>query len=919
MSGVKDGTCRDQSVVCKTRGFAVLLCGLLCGVTMAVSGCQTAPTFRGQSLGFDDRPPGKPPTSNIKRARRVDEEPLPEEEMVPDGSAEGLPLSDDSPEELNDPITDIVIEGNETIETSAIRKLIHSPIARPPAEQQIREDVRALYSTRWFFSVEPRYRRNEKGLVLVFRVIERPMVQKVEYRGNERIKTKHLEKLTGLREGSPFDVSVNREAIRRIEEHYKTKGFPYTKVNLLKGNQREDRQVIFDIQEGPKVIVGAVNFTGNDSFSAALLKTKLSQKPAILGLAFLGKYKPELLPDDVSSLKQYYHSLGYFDAEIEKEVDLNEHPLNPLSYKSAHAIVTYHIKEGPRFKIRNLIMEGNQIFSTDELSSDMKLRSGDQYNARFMNKDVEAIKDRYGKLGRTFANVEPIPRFLEEPGTMDLVYHVNEDQVYTIRHINVHISGDNPHTREAAVRHRVLTHPGDLADPKKIAQSKRRLEGQLFERAGPNAPSVNISKVEEKQPKSRSQLAQTSRAIRGQSPDSPNSADDTTAASTLDTTQFMLAQADPATHPFGGGSTDPLQFEPPPAQLDLDYTVTETQTGSLSFGVGVNSNSGLVGSIVLQENNFDITRFPTSFDDFRNGTAFRGAGQQFRAEAVPGNIVSRYLVSWTDPYFLDTDYSVGVNGFYWKRFYRDWTEERVGGRVNGGRQLTQEFSVLGSVRMESITLTNPTTPTPDILQRAVGNTFLSSARIGVAHDTRDSQFLPGEGHYLVAGFEQAFGTFTYPRADGEAHQYFTVYSRPDGGGRHIVSLGMSAAWTGKDTPIFERYFAGGFQSFRGFQFRGVSPKEGKVYTGGQWMFLAGAEYMIPLTADEMIAAVAFTDIGTVEDKIGFNRMRATVGAGLRITVPMMGPAPIALDWGIPILKEKDDLEKFFSFSVGFTR
>ena len=264
--------------------------------------------------------------------------------MVPASSVEGLPLSDDSAEQLSDPIADIVIEGNDTIETSAIRKLVHSPVGRPPAEQQIREDVRALYSTRWFFSVEPRYRRNDTGLVLVFRVIERPMVEKVEYRGNERIKTKYLEKLTGLREGSPFDVSVNREAIRRIEEHYKSKGFPYTKVNLLKGNQREDRQVIFDINEGPKVIVGAVKFDGNESFSTALLKTKLTQKPALFGLAFLGKYKPELLPDDVSSLKQYYHSLGYFDAEIEKEVDINEHPLNPLSFKSAHAIVTYRME-----------------------------------------------------------------------------------------------------------------------------------------------------------------------------------------------------------------------------------------------------------------------------------------------------------------------------------------------------------------------------------------------------------------------------------------------------------------------------------------------------------------------------------------------------------------------------------------------
>ena len=64
-------------------------------------------------------------------------------------------------------------------------------------------------------------------------------------------------------------------------------------------------------------------------------------KPAILGLPFLGKYKPEVLPDDVAALKQYYHSLGYFDVEIDKDVKIDESPLNPLSFHSAHAIITH--------------------------------------------------------------------------------------------------------------------------------------------------------------------------------------------------------------------------------------------------------------------------------------------------------------------------------------------------------------------------------------------------------------------------------------------------------------------------------------------------------------------------------------------------------------------------------------------------
>lgn len=943
MSGVKDGTFCGERVGRVARWERLSLFGLAMWLSVLV-GCQSLPIIRGQSPVLDEPDAGSQKGS--RRPQRIDEEAVPDEEGLSSGVGDGLLPGGDDSEEVADPVIDIAIEGNDTIETTAIRKLIRSAVGRPPAESQVREDVRALYSTRWFFSVEPRYRRNATGLVLVFRVIERPMVDKVEFRGNERVKTAYLEKLTGLKAGSPFDVSVNREAAKRIEEHYKSKGFPYTKVALEKGDHREDRQVIFGVEEGPKVIVGSVKFDGNDSFSYGILKGKLSLKPAILGLPFFGKYKPEQLPDDVAALKQYYHSLGYFDVDIEKEVAIDEDPWNPLSYKTAHAIITYKIKEGPRFQIRNLVIEGNQIFTNDELAANLKLRSGDPYNARHMSKDVDAIKERYGNLGRTFANVEPVPRFLEESGMMDLVYQINEDRVYTIRHVNVHIQGDHPHTKQSVVINRILSHPGDLANPKKIRQSERRLEGQLFDRAGPTAPRVQIAKVPDKPSSGRPQVVQAG-GIRGQSPDSDDLADQSLESIKANSLLFtsgtvirgqssdsadiesstLMAQVPAPIAPFGGGASDPLVQDIPPGQLDYDVYVNETQTGRLSFGVGVNSNSGVVGSIVLEENNFDITRFPRNFEDVRNGTAWRGGGQQFRMEAVPGNIVSRYLVSWTDPYFMDSPYSLGVSGFYFNRFYRDWTEQRVGGRVTAGRQLTQEWSLIGSLRMESVNLSNPTqdpsdllNPVAPLLQASLGNSFLSTARLAVAHDTRDSQFLPSAGHYVTGGFEQAFGEFSYSRVDAEAHQYFTTYSRPDGEGRHILSLGLQAAWTGGDTPVYERYFAGGFQSVRGFSYRGISPIDHRARIGGQFMFLGGAEYLIPITADGTLGAVAFTDFGTIQDdKANLTNLRLTAGFGMRVTVPMMGPAPIALDFGFPLMKEKDDLTQVFQFTMGVTR
>src|SRR5262249_29517558 len=145
--------------------------------------------------------------------------------------------------------------------------------------------------------------------------------------------------------------------------------------------------------------------------------------------------------------------------------------------------------------------------------------------------------------------------------------------------------------------------------------------------------------------------------------------------------QRYLNDDSPQGNPLMPGIRDPGPLEndwvvpPPPADfIDIDAYLTEARTGRLMFGVGVNSNAGLIGNIVFSENNFDILNPPTSWNDLWNGNAWRGAGQKFRIEALPGTQVSRYMVDWQDPYFLDSDYNLGVSGFYYNRYFRYWTE-----------------------------------------------------------------------------------------------------------------------------------------------------------------------------------------------------------------------------------------------------
>lgn len=370
-------------------------------------------------------------------------------------------------------------------------------------------------------------------------------------------------------------------------------------------------------------------------------------------------------------------------------------------------------------------------------------------------------------------------------------------------------------------------------------------------------------------------------------------------------------------NPLGGTTfgTSPTA----PGYVDFDIDVTEGRTGRFMIGAGVNSNNGLVGSAVLQEDNFDILRPPRSWSDIVNGYAWRGAGQSFRLEAQPGNQVSRYMASWSDPYFMRSDFNVGVSGFYYNRFYDEWVEDRLGGRFSIGKILNEYWSANIALRLEDVHIRGVEATDPDDLKNVRGDNFLSTVAFTLSNDTRDNSFLPSEGHLFEGTFEQAFGEFNYPRIELSASQYFTVYERADGFGKHIVQVHGSWSWSGKDTPIFERYYAGGYSLFRGFAFRGVTPREGGVRVGGNWMALGSVEYMVPLTANDQIRAVVFTDFGTVEKEFGFDNFRASAGFGFRMIIPAMGPAPIAFDFAWPLVDQEEDDRRVFSFYVGFTR
>jgi outer membrane protein insertion porin family len=181
---------------------------------------------------------------------------------------------------------------------------------------------------------------------------------------------------------------------------------------------------------------------------------------------------------------------------------------------------------------------------------------------------------------------------------------------------------------------------------------------------------------------------------------------------------------------------------------------------------------------------------------------------------------------------------------------------------------------------------------------------------------------PGRGSRLELGYEYVgpFGDFDFHSVSAEYTVFLTI-AEDFLGRRSTLRLNTRGSYIfGGRAPTYERYYLGG-RSFRGFEFRTVSPKgtnrAGQPTDdpiGGDWLFFAGAQYEFPLFQDALTAAV-FVDTGTVLDEFGFDDYRVSVGAGVRIAIPQLGPVPIAIDLGFPIVKQDDDEEQILSFSA----
>ena len=751
------------------------------------------------------------------------------------------------------PISEVEIRGLGRVSERMVRNNLRTASGQPFEAGTIREDVATLYRLGQFETVTADAVLQPDGAVkVVFRVTEQAIIREVQTVGNTLVSDQELRAEIPLYSGGPRDDFLVEQSLLRIKDLYRGKGHYLAEVRVDESRLEDAGILIFVIVEGPRVRIKEIEFVGNRSFADNELGTKIATKPAIPFFR-KGELDPNRLIDDVATIDSFYKDRGWVDVRVDHRV--------MLSPDSKDAKVVFVIDEGRRYRLRQIEILGAgrgggsplDVFTAEQLLALARIRPGAPYEKPKVDATVDEIRDAYRRMGYLDAQVNVRGVRVGEEPELDLLVAVQEGRSSIAGLVTVQ---GNFLTKDKVIRRLVRIRPG------------RPLDGTEVDRATDALRATRL----------------------------------------FNDVRVAVQQPSPET----------------PEIRDVIVEVKERNTGSFNFGAGLASDSGVFGEFSFRQQNFDIADVPMTVEELISGRSFRGAGQAFDITLAPGNEVSQYSLSITEPHLFESDVSAQFSGFYRTRIYSQFDEDRLNTSVTLGQRLGDVWVGNVSVGLERVKLTNFDASTPIEVYEDRGPDLFTVMGGTLRRTTFDDFMRPSQGSGIRLGLQKAIpvqGDVDFWRTDVELTSDLTLYE-DFLGRKQVLKLRSEIGWIfAGDAPTYEKYYLGG-RSFRGFAFRTVSPKTDQTLggtdtdepIGGDWLFFTSAQYEVPLVG-EGLAGVLFVDSGTVTETPGLDQYRVSVGIGIRLYIDALGPAPLAFDFGFPLVKEPDDEVQVFSFSA----
>ena len=332
------------------------------------------------------------------------------------------------------------------------------------SQDNVQEAVRALDALQVFSDIqlwaEPG--TSPQGLKLIVVVEEYPTLEALRFRGQDEIDEKDMEEALDLVVGqvvAPKDVARGRQ---RILEMYGEKGYLRAEVEgqLFDGEEEGSMVLQYDIEEGDKVKIAAIEILGNEAFDDDEVRKQMETKPKRWYRK--GEFQADVFAEDKQRILAFYRSEGYQQAVILRDSIYYDDSRRRL-------YIDLEVDEGRQYFVRDLAWEGNELFTSDELAAQMKVEEGDvfQYSATEL---AFLAKSAYYERGYLDTEVIPHEQILGD--SIDVTFRVFEGEPWRIRRIDF---AGNVKTREKVLRRELAMRPGDIFKSSQLQESQRRL------------------------------------------------------------------------------------------------------------------------------------------------------------------------------------------------------------------------------------------------------------------------------------------------------------------------------------------------------------------------------------------------------------------------------------------------------------
>ncbi len=376
----------------------------------------------------------------------------------------------------------ILVEGASRLSQEAFLHLLTIRVGEPFDEAKVRADFRRLWERKLFDDLSVETRRGEKGVVLIFHVVERPLLTSVEFgevkvltrtQIEERLKERGVE----LKVGAPLDYASIKKGEDQIRNALAEKGYLDAVVSSeLQEISAGARSLRFDIKSGVKSRIRSIDFTGNAVFPDRKLRRALKQtREHTWWRAIKGgtTYHPIVFDSDLENVRQLYLDNGYIDVQLRPTaVEVREGRPRKKEHKRRKWLsLTVPIEEGRPYRVKSLRVEGSTVFEEKDLLARIPLRPGMVYAAGLMQMGTSAIEADYGERGYFYVSTNPRLK-RDQEGGVDVTLRVEEDQKYFINRIEF---AGNTTTRDKVLRRELLVNEEEVFDLKKFRIGVRRI------------------------------------------------------------------------------------------------------------------------------------------------------------------------------------------------------------------------------------------------------------------------------------------------------------------------------------------------------------------------------------------------------------------------------------------------------------